>query len=86
MHWVQEIMAALRPQALEFADVPALRKDYDQLLWGRNQWQNYMVDGVQFEARVADVQPSGHLGLELKNGIVVHYDLDTVKWVHPFSE
>lgn len=86
MHWVQEIIAALRPQALEFADVPALRKDYDQLLWGRNQWQNYMVDGVQFEARVAYVQPSGHLGLELKDGTVAHYDLDTVRWVNPYSE
>jgi len=26
------------------------------------------------------------LGLELKNGTVVHYDLDTVTWVHPYSE
>ena len=86
MPWVQEIMAALRPQALEFADVPVLRKDYDQLLWGRNQWQNYMVDGAQFEARVAYVQPSGYLGLELKDGTVAHYDLDTVRWVNPYSE
>lgn len=84
MHWVQEIMSALRPQAIEFGDVPALRKRYDQLLWGRNQWQFYEVDGAQFEAKVAHVQPSGHLGLELKNGIVVHYDLDTVRWVNPY--
>jgi len=86
MHWVQEIMAALRPQAFEFADIPALRKRYDQLLWGRDQWHRYEVDGRSFEARVAHVQPSGHLGLELKNGTVVHYDLDTVTWVHPYSE
>ncbi len=86
MLWVQEIMAALRPQALEFGDVPALRKRYDQLLWGRDQWHRYEVDGVPFDARVAHVQPSGYLGLELKNGTVVHYDLDTVKWLHPFSE
>ena len=86
MHWVQEIVAALRPQAFEFADIPALRKRYDQLLWGRNQWHRYEVEGRSFEARVAHVQPSGHLGLELKNGTVVHYDLDTVTWVHPYSE
>ena len=86
MHWVQAIMAALRPQALEFTGVPALRLRYDQLLWGRDQWHRYEVDGTSFEARVAHVQPSGHLGLELKNGTVVHYDLDTVKWVNPFSE
>lgn len=85
-HWVQQIMTALRPLALEFADVPSLRKRYDELLWGRNKWQYYVVNGVQFEARVAHVQPSGHLGLELKNGTVMHYDLDTVQWVHPYSE
>jgi len=86
IHWVQEIMAALRSQAIEFADIPALRKRYDQLLWGRDQWNYYMVEGVQFEARVAHIQPSGHLGLELRNGTVVHYDLDTVKWINPYSE
>ena len=86
MHWVQEILAALRPQANELEDIPALRKHYDLLLWGREQWRSYEADGVQFEAIVAHVQPSGHIGLELKNGTVVHYDLDTVKWVHPYSE
>src|SRR6056300_168446 len=48
MHWVQEIMAALRPQVFEFADVPALRKRYDQLLWGRDRWHRYDVDGRSF--------------------------------------
>lgn len=82
--WIEEILAVLHPTATEFSDIPDLRKRYEQLLWGRSIWKNYSAHGDPFEAQVAHVQPSGLLTLKLRNGDLVDYDIDQVRWMNPY--
>lgn len=84
--WVEEILLAFAPAQVEFKNPVGLRSSYEELLWGRDEWREYHVDGECLEAKVKGVSREGRLILEQKNGVQISGDVDAIKWINPYLE
>lgn len=70
-HWLEVLEAS--PDTLGGA--------YGGLLWGRDQWMPFLLDGRAIKAKPLAVEPTGWLRVEDEHGRVAAYDMDRLRAV-----
>ena len=72
---VQHYLALLQQGAL-----PLIHANYKQRLYLLNQWHMFTAQGIPFEGRILDVEPTGRLVVEARDGAIRQFAFKEIQY------